>query len=112
MEKASPQQPSVTDPAVKREPVDFCPSLSENLASPVAAAGEIFGLYGATFTDPVHIICLCLKKAKQRPDPATFFPENPAKLSRCHWVCYRAVYLGEGPISSNCFHDMNEKKKV
>ena len=60
--------PTVTDP-VKRDPVDTYPSSSENLATPVP--GEIFRACGvpcATFTYPAYIICVCLKKAKQRPD--------------------------------------------
>jgi len=72
--------------------VDFSPSPSENLASP--EPGEIFnftrpvdGFPGAIFTYPAYIICVCLKKAKQRPDrdglpggkfadPVTFFPQT------------------------------------
>ena len=54
---------------MKPDPVDTYPSSSENLATLIP--GEIFracGLPGATFTYPVYIICVCLKKAKQRPD--------------------------------------------
>ena len=64
--------PSVTDP-VKPDPGDFFPSPSKNLAYPVP--GEIFsftrpvcGFSGATFTYPANIVCVCLKRAKQRPD--------------------------------------------
>ena len=67
-----PSPPSATDP-VKPDPVDFFASAGENLASPVH--GEILnftrpvcGLPGATLTNPAYIICVCLKKAKQRPD--------------------------------------------
>ena len=84
--------PPVTDP-VKPDPVDFLSSSSENLASPVP--GEILnftrrpvcGFPGATSTYPACIICICLKKAKQRldrkgqpaetfADPVTFFSET------------------------------------
>ena len=80
--------PFVTDP-VKPDPVDFFTAPSENLGSLVP--GEIVnftrpvcGFPGASFTYPVYIICVCFKKAKQRPDrkgqlggkfadPVTFF---------------------------------------
>ena len=66
------EYPSVSDPA-KPDLVDFFRSHSENLASTVS--GEIFyftrpvyGFPGATFIYPAYIICVCLRKAKQRPD--------------------------------------------
>ena len=64
---------SVTDP-VKPDSVDFFPSAaSENLAFPLPDENFNFnrpvcGFPGATFTYPAYNICVCLKKAKQRPD--------------------------------------------
>ena len=58
---------------VKPDPVEFSSSRNKNFAS--AVTGEIFNftrpVYGflfATFTYPAYIICICLKKAAQRPD--------------------------------------------
>ena len=83
-------------------PVEFLPSANEfclpctswnfNFPRPVC------GFPGATFTYPAYIICVSLKKAKQRPDrkgqpgrkfadPLTFFQETRWEY-RCHWVCY------------------------
>ena len=60
-------------PSHETRPSGFFPSLSENLASPLP--GDIFyftrpvcGFLGATFTYPAYIICVGLKKAKQRHD--------------------------------------------
>lgn len=67
------KQPSVTDP-VKPDPVNILPSPSENLASPVPAwricnlTRPVCGFPGLTFTYPAYTICVCLKKAEQRPD--------------------------------------------
>ena len=94
--------PSPTD-SVKPDPVDFFPSSSENLASPLRGEISNFtrpvcGFPGATFTSPEYIICVCLKKAKQRPDrkgqpggkfarPVTFFQKT-----RWEYRCHRGVY--------------------
>ena len=53
--------------------MDFLSSASENLASPVSGetlnfTQPVCGLPAVIFPRPVCIICLCLKKAKQRPD--------------------------------------------
>ena len=58
--------PHVTDP-VKHDLVEFFPSPSENIASPVLNESfnftrPICGFPGAAFTYPAYIICLCLKK--------------------------------------------------
>ena len=84
---------------MKPEPIDFFPSSSENLASPVP--GEIFKFYSANlwlprsdFYIPSTYISFraYLKKAKQRPDrkgqpggklpthAVMFFPKNPITL--------------------------------
>ena len=92
--------PCVTDPVqpdpVQPDPVHFFPSPCKNLASPVP--GEIFsfirpvcGFPSATFTYTAYIICVCLKKDKQRPDRkrqtggkftdrVTFFSGNPMRI--------------------------------
>ena len=58
---------------VKPDPVDFLPSPSENVTSPVS--GEISNFtrpvcdfHGATLTYPSYTIYVCLKKGKQRSD--------------------------------------------
>lgn len=81
----------------KRDPVDFFPPHSENLALPVP--GETFnfpravcGFPSATFICPTkfNIICPCFKRAKQRPDrqwqlggkfrPGDVFAENLVRI--------------------------------
>ena len=70
----------------------FVPGEILNFTRPVC------GFPGTTFTYPAYIICVSLKKAKQRPDrngqpgrkfadPLTFFQETRWEY-RCHWVCY------------------------
>ena len=80
--------------------MNFFLSPSENLVSPVP--GEILnftrsvcGFPSASFTYPAYIICVCLKKAKQRPDRKGQLVENLPKTRchRCHRVCYRAMFL-------------------
>jgi len=83
---------------------DFFPLPSENLrprnfTRPVR--GFTCGFPGATFTYPAYIVCVFLKKAKQRPgskgrhggkftDRVKLFPKTQWDY-RCHSVCYRGV---------------------
>ena len=99
---------SVRDP-VKPDPVDFLSSCSEDLASPVPVeilnfTRPVCAFLGATFTYPAWIICICLKKAKQRldrkgqpaekfADPMTFFSENPVRIKMPLGLLQRDVYL-------------------
>ena len=79
-------------------PSGFLSSSSEHLASPVASEilnftwRPVCGFPGATSTCPACVICICLKKAKQRlddrkgqpaekfADPVTFFSENSVRV--------------------------------
>ena len=75
---------------------------------------HVCGFPGATFTCPAYIICVCLKKASQRPDRkghpggkladrVTFFHRKPGE-NRYNWVCYRGV-LFEFEKTNKDFHN-------
>ena len=109
--------PSVTDP-VKPDPMDYFPSPSDNLASPrylvkflilrgqfmVVPMWLLYIQRQEPWFLPAYIICVCLKRQKQRPDrkgkpgeiyadQVMFSCENLVRIYRCHWACYRGVFL-------------------
>ena len=81
-------------PSDEPDPVEFFLSLSENVGSPVPDelynfTWTVCGLSGALFTYPACILCLCLKKAKQRSDrrgnPVENMPSRWRLFSKTHW---------------------------
>ena len=72
----------------------FFLSLSETVGSPVPDelynfTWTVYGFSGAPFTYPACIICVCLKKAKQRPDrrgnPVENMPTRWRFFSKTQW---------------------------